>query len=304
MICSTYLHRLNKVNGRFLHRLISGSCIILVGFSTSIAAVQLRTEAQEILPKHMQIKADLHNPAPFYGMPDLKAKDGKPGSMMYLGDAGIEGLFVQILVHALVANEVKNKKQLQAQQEADQVLVPYDEPIGQSTHQRLVKFALLDYPRDDLTFSVIGDETPDGDFIVVETSPSFFMSQDEKTIVLRHQLKASLSSAPDEVIFENLAQTSSSQPYRGIDGWFGDSDEAFQATTQRLYSVTFKALVKDLYGRLNNQVSKEKTYKYYIGDERFYERASLIEETCKSQTIRNLRGNILVLEKQQNECIH
>ena len=73
--------------------------------------------------------------------------------MVYLGDAGIEGLFVQILVHALVANEVKNKKQLQAQQEADQVLVPYDEPIGQSTHQRLVKFALLDYPRDDLTFS-------------------------------------------------------------------------------------------------------------------------------------------------------
>lgn len=65
MICSTYLHRLNKVNGRFLHRLISGSCIILVGFSTSIAAVQLRTEAQGNLPKHMQIKADLHNPAPF-----------------------------------------------------------------------------------------------------------------------------------------------------------------------------------------------------------------------------------------------
>lgn len=304
MICSTYLHRLNEVNQRFLNRLICGSCIILVGFSTSIAAVQLRTEAQENLPKHMQIKADMPSPAPFYGMPDLKMKDGKPGSMMYLGDAGIEGLFVQILVHALVANEVKNKKQLQAQQEADLVLAPYDEPIAQSTHQRLVKFALLNYPRDDLTFSVIGNEMPDRDYIVVETSPSFFVSQDKKSMVLRHQLKASLSSAPDEVIFENLAQTSSSQPYRGIEGWFGDSDEAFQATTQRLYSVTFKALIKDLYGRLSNQASKEKTYKYYIGDERFYERASLIEETCQSQTIRNLRGNILILEKRQVQCTH
>ena len=304
MICSTCLHRLTEVNQRFLHRLISGSSIVLVGFSTGIAAVQLHTGAKENLPKHIHINAELHSPAPFYGLPDLKVKDGKPGSMIYLADAGIEGLIIQILVHGLVANEVKKKKQLQAQQEADRVLAAYDQPIGRNTHHRLVKFALRNYPRDDLTFSVIGNDTPDEDFIVAETSPSFFMSQDEKTIVLRHRLKASLSSAPDEVIFENSARTSSSRPYQGTDGWFGDSDAAFRATTQRLYSVTFKALIRELYGRLNNQASNEKTYKYYIGDERFYERASQIEETCRSRMIRNLRGHILILEKQQDECIH
>ena len=85
-------------------------CISPVAISTNIAAVQLSTETQENLPKQVQIEAGLHSPAPFYGMTDLKMKDGKPGSMIYLGDAGIEGLFVQILVHALVANEVKNKK--------------------------------------------------------------------------------------------------------------------------------------------------------------------------------------------------
>ena len=223
--------------------------------------------------------------------------------MIYLGDAGIEGLFVQILVHALVANEVKNKKQLEAQEQANQVLLPYSDLIEQGTHKNLIKSALLHYPGDDLKFSVSGDDIADGDYIVVETSPSYFISPDERSIVLRHQLKASLASAPDRIIFENLAQTASSQPYQVIDGWFGDSDEDFHATTQRLYSVTFKALIKDLYGRLN-EPSKEKTYKYHIGDERFYERASLIEETCQSQTIRNLRGNILILEKQHVECTH
>lgn len=303
MICSIYLHHLNEVNQRLLQRLILISCISLVGYSTTIAAVQLSRETQENLPKQVQIKADLYSPAPFFGMPDLKKADGRPGSMMYWGDAGIEGLFVQILVHALVANEVKNKKRLEAQEQANQVLTPYNELIEQSTHKLLVKFALLNYPRDDLKFSVYGEDIHDEDYIVVETSPSFFISPDERSIVLRHHLKASLASVPDQIIFENLAQTSSSQPYQGIDGWFGDSDEDFQATTQRLYSVTFKALIKDLYGRLN-EPSKEKTYKYHIGDERFYERASLIEETCKSQTIRNLRGNILILEKQQVECTH
>ena len=175
--------------------------------------------------------------------------------------------------------------------------------IEQGTHKNLIKSALLHYPGDDLKFSVSGDDIADGDYIVVETSPSYFISPDERSIVLRHQLKASLASAPDRIIFENLAQTASSQPYQVIDGWFGDSDKDFHATTQRLYSVTFKALIKDLYGRLN-EPSKEKTYKYHIGDERFYERASLIEETCQSQTIRNLRGNILILEKQHVECTH
>ena len=295
------MHHLNEGNQWFLQRLILFSCISLAGYSTTIAAVQLSREAQENLPKQVQIKADMHSPAPFYGMPDLKKADGQPGSMMYWGDAGIEGLFVQILVHALVANEVKNKKQLEAQEQANQVLIPYNDLIEQGTHKNLIKSALLHYPRDDLKFSVSGDDIPDGDYIVVETAPSFFISPDERSIVLRHQLKASLASVPDQVIFENLAQTSTSQPYQGIDGWFGDSDEDFHATTQRLYSVTFKALIKDLYGRLNEPL-KEKTYKYHIGDERFYERASLIEETCQSQTVRNLRGNILILEKQHVEC--
>ena len=303
MIYSTYLHRLKEVNQRLLQWLILGSCISLAGHSTNTAAVQLSREAQENLPTQVQIKADLHSPAPFYGMPDLKKADGEPGSMMYWGDAGIEGLFVQILFHALVANEVKNKEQLKAQEQANQVLMPYSELIDTITHKHLVKFALRNYPRDAVKFSIDGDDISGGDYIVVETSPAYFMSQDERSIILRHQLKAFLSSAPDQIIFENLAQTTSSQPYQGIDGWFGDSNENFRATAQRLYSVTFKALIKDLYGRLN-EPSKEKTYKYYIGDERFYERASLIEETCMSQTIRNLRGNIMILEKQQVECTH
>ena len=82
--------------------------------------------------------------------------------MIYLGDAGIEGLFVQILVHALVANEVKNKKQFQAQEQANQALIPYSDLIEQGTHKKLIKPALLHYPRDDLKFSVSGDDIPDG----------------------------------------------------------------------------------------------------------------------------------------------
>ena len=223
--------------------------------------------------------------------------------MMYWGNAGIEGLFAQILVHAMVSKEVRNIQELKAQEVTNRVLAPYYEQIEKITHKHLVRFALRNYPRDALEFTMYGDDISDGDYIVVETSPAYFLSQDEKSIVLRHQLKAFLSSAPDQIVFENLAQTTSSQPYQGIDGWFGDSEEDFHATTQRLYSVTFKALIKDLYGRLN-EPSKEKTYKYHIGDERFYERAGLIEETCTSQTIRNLRGNIMILEKQQVKCIH
>ena len=294
---------MKKINQRSLKTLILGSFISLFGLSTNIAAAQLGTEAHESLPKQVQVKADLHSPAPFYGMLDIKRENERSGSMMYSGDAGVGGLFAQILVHAITANTIKNKKEIEAQEEANQVLTPYMELIEQSTHNRLVNFVLLNYPRGDLKFSVYGTDIPDSDYVVVETSPTFFISPDEKAILLQHQFKASLSSAPEEIIYENSAQTSSSQPFQGVAGWFGDSNNNFQLTTQQLYSVTFKALIKDLYGRLNKH-SKEKTFKYYIGDERFYERASLIEETCKSQTIRNLRGNILILEKQQVECIH
>ena len=155
-----------------------------------------------------------------------------------------------------------------------------------------------------IKFSMRGDAAPEGNYVIVETLPTFYISQDEKAIVIRHHLKASLASEPEQVIYENVAKTATSQPFSETDNARDGNryiNEDFEKTTQYLYSSTFKTLIEDLYGFLNES-PEEKTFKYFVGEERFFERANLIAENCSTQTLRNLKGNILILKKSEEGC--
>lgn len=248
------------------------------------------------LPKALAVKK-VSGQIPFYGV--LKTAPGDSGhSMMYSGDAGVGGLFAQILVQAAMANEAQNTKLSNAQKASNLVLESYSELIEQVTYERLVQASALVTTVPSISIRWSEEVVGGTDELFVEFTPVFYLSQDEKTILIENHGKAFYGNSPDEIVFENSVTivTSPVEVNAGVNPWLQKEGEKFFSTIDKLYQSSFDLLLRDMY-KLIQTSAKQSTHKYYIGHEKHYVRGSVIEETCASKMLRDLKGNILVLHK-------
>ncbi len=251
------------------------------------------------IPKRFSVIKSLE-PAPFFG--ELKTNPGgQSASMMYSGAAGFGGFLAQVLTHAAIANEMQNSELSKAQVEADEVLVKYQNYIDANTKDRLLNTALRNPSFSNLEVGLIDDATLLTDGLIIESFPAFYLSQNEQTITIKHQLKAFYAQAHDDIVFENMAQVISKSIGSNEEILTLEDEDVFMDTVNSLYNKSLEILIKDFYSLLN-EADKQSTFKYYVGDKKFYLRGTLISNSCGKKIIRDLKGNIVVLPNGLEDC--
>lgn len=246
------------------------------------------------LPKVISVKVKQEK-VPFYGI--LKTQVGtEASSIYYSGDAGVAGFLGQIFVHAAIANKAQESQLSKQQKAADKVLEDYQSYIEQVTYSSLLDSTANTIKLDHIRLNIIDSTSTITNGLIIESLPVFYISQDKTTIIIKHHLRATYASMPDQIVFENSSKIISPaiEINDGIDSWKYRNGEQFFATTKQLYHDSLNLLIQDMYQLLKSN-EQEKTYKYYIGKEKHYIRGNMINNNCKNIILRGLQGNLVVL---------
>jgi len=202
------------------------------------------------------------------------------GSVLYAGDAGVGGLLAQVLVHAAISKNAQNAKLSQQQLEANAVLAPM-QPMLEGINQ-----TILIHDSEGYHFS--SNNSAD---IVLESQPIFFISQNMRSISLKHKVKAHQLDT-SKTLYENSIEVLSSdldaeEPYELL----GSDDGArLKEIAKNLYEYSLSLAVADIKGEYQSGDSKQKSFRVYQGDKLRVERGASVDQGQDKSVIRNLRG--------------
>ena len=236
----------------------------------------------------------------FLGYIDTYAGKADGSGMVYSGDAGAAGLLVQILAHAAISNSMQKKKANEKQEAANQILRGYDDLISKIDH-----ITLFDSSRDmqlkqKYQIKRAGELAtfPFGD-VVVNIHPQYFLSTDERSMMLKMEVStysslASQASAQLRTVKVISERIELARPY---DGWVKGSPSHFEITAFELFAEGLDFVIDDFLDDVD-QLAAHKTYSYMFGERKKYERASLLRRSCNRSYLRNLKQDLVVIPSE------
>lgn len=271
----------------------------------------------------VKFEIDTNSHVKFVGMQASNSATGRPGAVLYSGDAGIAGLLAQIMVHAAIENSVQNSAEAKAQQQADEVLEPYQTMIDSISGSLIVQSCLdlcneetkgfISFPNADEGPSA----TPE---MTLESHPLFLLTQDRRNIVLRNILilrsvkatslrtsrRSSKSNPPAQkpnVIYQNVIEIVSNSCERDTSDTCWLEAPTIGNLSGSLFSISMDLGVKDILRRYSNSEETDRTFKYKFGGASSYERGKLLSAESGRLTLRTLRGWIksVPLEQKNTE---
>ena len=260
-------------------------------------------ESLSIVPQ-VHVFTDWEGPVQFLGHVDTYADKAKGSGILYSGDAGAAGLLAQILTHAAISNSIQKKKSIAKQESANLVLEEYIDFISRIDHDTLVDNFVrmsLDKAYQVQRASEIA-ALPEGD-LIVKVSPQYSLSSDQRSMMLKMEVRAYLSSVTQnsekprsvKVISDRIELTSV------FDKWVEGSPTYFEKTAYKLFAEGLDLVIDDFFLDDLDDLAPQKTYSYMFGERKNYERGSLLRRSCNRTFLRNLKQDLVVISSK-NIC--
>ena len=143
---------------------------------------------------------------------------------------------------------------------------------------------------------------PEGD-LIVKVSPQYFLSSDQRSMMLKMEVSAYLSSVTQssekprsvKVISDRIELTSV------FDKWVDGSPTYFEKTAYKLFAEGLDLVIDDFFLDDLDDLAPQKTYSYMFGERKNYERGSLLRRSCNRTSLRNLKQDLVVISSK-NIC--
>ncbi len=216
-------------------------------------------------------------------------------AVFYAADAGLVGLFAQIITHAAINANLQDLKLAKQQQQANGILLPLESIMRQLKQASLIHESIrYQFQLNDQ----LENNAP------LMSYPIFYMSQDKKTISIKHLVKVH-NKNQKKLIYENLIEIITSPIISDdpIGSFSHDNGKLLKEILLGLYKDSLDLAVSDYSGELVSSKNNQKTHKFYHGINKRVERGTTIESRCNSHIIRNLRGWIISYpDKKNSDC--
>lgn len=234
----------------------------------------------------------------FVGMP-ASDTTSSGGAMMYSADAGLIGLFAQIMAHAAIEQGIQNSAAVKIQLQADKVLEPYLSTIATISPELLKLRCQSQCKKETISIFIDPNSPSDSAKDILISHPIFMMTQDRKSLILRNILilKSTLSQTELSkkqktklVLYQNVVEVVSdpidddSTPSNTLD------DGKLVDMAGDMFTLSIDLATADLLHELTNLEDTDRTFKYKIGSSISYERGRLLKSEDKRLSIRTLRG--------------
>lgn|GEM_PF-6887540 len=231
-----------------------------------------------------------------------RSKSNEGGSVMYPGVGGAGGLLAGILVHAAVQNSANNKAKNNRLKKANHILRRYNDVIGDLTYADIFNSVSV----NDKHVSNYHNMYDDLNVMMLRVEPVFYLTQNQKTIILKNKITFYESKYSEKVISSHIVEVHS-RP-KNIDDmesyWAENSFESFKKSIRNIFeeSVT---LGLNTYKKDNN--SKAKTVVFSDAGQKQVERGVILFKDCTNTAFITLRGVTKFVPnypvKYQDDCV-
>jgi hypothetical protein len=214
--------------------------------------------------------------------------------MLYPGGAGVAGLLVGVLTHAIVVDAARSAEKSRLQAEADAVLEPYHEQLADFRYPALLQQALRRLDASGAHRLLAAQEPAPGWVLAIQ--PVFSMTKDRRALVLDNAIAL---FAPGETATPAYGVTvrvvSAPRPVAAEeDAWSRPAAEgsAIQEESAQLVAHSLRLVLRDML-RPAPDDKGFRTLRFALGGDEKVERAQVVETSCQRLVLRNLRGWLL-----------
>ncbi len=209
------------------------------------------------------------------------------GGVLYSGAAGAGGLLAQVLVHAAVADNAQEAKLEKQQEQADQVLQPFQSQI---TH-----LTTADLLHSDSRY-IFGEKADPGG-LILQSKPIFYLSPDKRQVSVVHVVEVQDPAATKNKItkYTNIVEVLG--PVLATDtaetDLLSNTSLSLNQQIRWLYHQSLDLAMRDIHGTWAANATEQASHRIRSGDVTRIERGTILQSDCSSQVIRNLRGWII-----------
>jgi len=274
--------------GLSLFLLVSGC-----GSTIEPSIIRQSVEKISIAPaQRIFLQLEFQDGVRFLGEYDNDSVGLDSGNMVYPGDAGVAGFLAAILTHAAISGSVKDNAYSKVQEEANKVLLPYSKYLQGFKNEELFS-SIIGKINDKHKFRIEkydGSNNELSDF-VLKSEPIFYMSQDQKELILKHAMTIHRVNQPDKIIYKNITEIASNRINNDNMFNFWIEQNNLPIISADLYAESIDLLFFDMKNDFEkHQVQSQKTYRFMRGGKKSYERGTFVKSKCGYTVIRTLRG--------------
>ena len=228
---------------------------------------------------------------------------GGPGAQILYPAPGIIGLLAAVATHSAIVEGQKKAEKERIQASADKVLTSYQPVLGAYTYRELMQQALAQSPaRPGAAGSgggrkLIGYADQRGAEWLIESAPVFFISQDERVIVLDVAFAVYAPQPATTPVYQNVIRVVS-QPQEGGDlaaFWTANQGEKLKQKSALLFAESLDIVRGQVAGAAGPAPGAFKTVRYMEGGSERMERGQIVSARCDRLLLKNLRGWLMSL---------
>lgn len=279
-------------------------CLLFAGCATSPAVPEINNETYNEASKTLYIKMPWALPVKFSGELDLGNIDSVGGNGGYVSDYGLGGAVVaaQLIGQAIGTNSAKNKRYEAAKNEADKILEPYSEQLLKFDHGEL--WHGLDKSAFTSPVHAFSDNQDRINATIIEIKPEFILTQNQKALILENNVSVYNESTPDLILYQNRYIIVSDSVDNEVIGnyWSDEEYQPFKSVGLELFNASIQLVNKTINQSISAKEA-QRTHRYLLGEQKQFERGSLVRESCDRLTIKNLHGHIVNAPKLSEDIL-
>lgn len=232
-------------------------------------------------------KFSLRPSIPVYGLIDVrdKGQDATYG-LMYQGGS-YAGLIAQIATHAALESAKQSGANSRLQNEADRIVEPYQSTIDSIDEAKIWRRSISQVPRNQRNQLRIWSAADASGRWSIELQPSYFISPEEDALVAQTEMLIHKDGVTEAPAGRQLLAVSMPTTLRRENGQVDES--AFQKALQQTNAQLIQMAILAARSWNKPATSDSKTWSYYQGTSKRFERASLIHKHCHRVIIQTLR---------------
>jgi len=226
---------------------------------------------------------------------------GSHGAAMMYPAPSAAGFLVAVITHGVIVESQKSAQKQAMHEAADKVLAPYRSMLDGFKHRELMQKA-LEKAGWGSARKLIGPSEPKGAEWVVESQPAYFMTQDQRALVLDNSVTVHRPGDSVAAGYQTTVRVVS-QPRAGQDLqalWTDRDGAALKDESASLLAHSLELALREANGFAAAGAPVFKTVRYPEGEAEKMERAQLVVQRCDRQVVRTLRGWLMSVPSEAN----
>ncbi len=211
---------------------------------------------------------------------------------------GIAGLLAAVATHGALVEAAKSAEKNKLREAADKVLDPYRDVLKNFSNQELMTRGMRGLGGGNEKMAP--EIATAGTGWTVNSSPIFWLSQDQSALILENTIEIFSTSAPGQIQYVNTVKVVSSARLETdlVQVWTAEDGKKLKQESVDMFAHSLKIVLEEVGKPPGASNEAQKTFRYSEGKSQKIERAQWVADLCERAVVRTLRGWLLSIPQR------